>query len=839
MYPNQLLLEEGFSRRKCIKCGKYFWTIQEREICDECIDKYSFLEKGIKGKEMDYLDVWKEISSFMEKEYGYVSIRRYPVIPRWRDDVFFVQASIYDFQPHVTSGISPPPYTHLTVPQFCLRFDDLEAVGITSRHYVGFIMLGRHAFLESSKYDTNVLYEHIFDWVTKRFGIRKEDLCLIESYWEGGGNAGPCLETWIGGLEIVNTVFMIYKTNEVREEMKIKVLDEGQGYERIAWIASDEPSSYFSTFPTVMDFLESKTGIRLNREFIKEFTIYSKKLDECAPEILEKEIEKRIKDASLKAGTSFNDAKEIFEYYKAFSRIADFTRALLIALFDGAIPTNTGAGYYLRAILRYIFEIIRKKNLDFDIFKPFELHSKYLGKLYPEIKDEEYLEIIKEILDTELRKWEESRRRARKIASKYKEVSGELLRMLYESHGITPNLLRELGVKLPPDPYKYILKQKVIQKPKEIPLQVPQIHTEELFYKDLDKIKVRVLKVIDGKYAIFDKTILYPEGGGQKSDRGKVNGVEITRVFRVGKTIIHEIKGKIEEGKEAILERDVLRRKRLERHHTSTHILLQACRRVLGRHVWQQGAEKDEDEARLDISHYKDLSPEDIRKIEREANRIVLEGRKVIVREMDRNEAEKKYGFYIYQGGAPPEARLRIVEIEGYDVQACCGTHVKNTSEIGIIKITQVEKIKDGVYRIRFKAGDLAIEEIQNRDKILEQLSKDFRCGISEIYQKGRKIYEEWLELQKKNEEIERWILERAYKELKKTNITECPPELEISKCIALLKRIEKEGLENKVILVGDFCLILKDIPKDIGIDLSEYKEERRIGNIVILKRTN
>ncbi len=140
------------------------------------------------------------------------------------------------------------------------------------------------------------------------------------------------------------------------------------------------------------------------------------------------------------------------------------------------------------------------------------------------------------------------------------------------------------------------------------------------------------------------------------------------------------------------------------RHHTATHILLSAIKETLGDHIWQEGAQKGENRSRLDVSHYKRVDVEEQNKIELKANKIVMKDVPVETKWIERNEAEQKYGFVLYQGGVPPGEVIRIVKV-GRDVQACAGTHMTRTGKVGPIRIIRTESIQDGIERFEFAAG--------------------------------------------------------------------------------------------------------------------------------------
>jgi len=144
-YKVQFLLGKGFKRKQCKSCGSWFWTLDsERELCgDTKCEGYQFIGKGT--KHYSYVETWREIEKYFVKK-GHASIKRYPVVCRWRDDLYFTNASIIDFQPYVVTGEVEPPANPLIVPQTSLRFKDVSNVGVTGAHYTCFVMFGQHAF---------------------------------------------------------------------------------------------------------------------------------------------------------------------------------------------------------------------------------------------------------------------------------------------------------------------------------------------------------------------------------------------------------------------------------------------------------------------------------------------------------------------------------------------------------------------------------------------------------------------------------------------------------------------------------------------------------------------
>ncbi len=764
-YPVETLKSHGFKRFRCKICGTYFWSVVERDVCGDpnCSGGYTFIENTPAKIKLDYIEVWERFKEIFRK-LGYEPINRYPVVARWRDDVDFVQASIYDFQPYCVTGEVDPPANPLVVPQFCLRFNDIENVGITGRHYTGFVMIGQHAFEKPEKYDPNAYLEHIYIWLTEGMKLPKEEIQFHEDAWAGGGNLGLSMEFFSRGLEIGNQVYMTYEIvdGEVKELKRIKVLDMGMGQERPAWFTNATSTSYDAVFGDVMEKLFKKTGIKKDDELFRKFLPYSGLLN-----VDEADVEKKWQEIAEKIGVDKNYLKENILPLASLYSIADHARSLLVALNDGALPSNVGGGYNLRVLIRRSLDYINKYGFDLEIPEVCEWHARYLSRQYPELV--ENLDEIAEILDHEKKKYHETRKKAKRIVSKLKkQKAGKIdlnkLIELYDSHGISPEMLKEAGleIEIPPDFYirvaeRHEKSRKQIKKFKEFDLSDVE-ETEILYYDDylLLEFEAKVLKIIDNKYVVLDKTAFYPTSGGQACDKGYINETRVIDVFKQGKHVIHRVDGNLsfKEGDIVKCRIDKERRIQLAQHHTSAHIINGVARQLLGEHVWQAGAEKDIDKARLDITHYKSLSEEEVKKIERLANEIVEKSIPVESYLMKRNEAEAKYGFRLYQGGAVPGKILRVVKIGDLDVEACGGTHLKNTNEARIIKIISTSKIKDDVVRIEFAAGKAAINYIERNLEALKKAANILNVNPEQLPRTVERFFKEWKTLRKEREKL-------------------------------------------------------------------------------------
>jgi alanyl-tRNA synthetase len=193
---------------------------------------------------------------------------------------------------------------------------------------------------------------------------------------------------------------------------------------------------------------------------------------------------------------------------------------------------------------------------------------------------------------------------------------------------------------------------------------------------------------------------------------------------------------------------DEERRWSLMRHHTATHILLHAAKDVLGAHIHQAGAQKGSESSRVDIRHFKHITPEELRNIETKANRMIMESLPVEISVEDRTKAEQKYGFSLYQGGVPPGRDIRVVKVAG-DVEACAGTHCRNTGEVGVIKIIRVEHIQDGIERIEFAAGVAAIFYMQHLEQIIASSAEILSVQPENLPSTVQRFFQEWKEQRK------------------------------------------------------------------------------------------
>jgi alanyl-tRNA synthetase len=215
---------------------------------------------------------------------------------------------------------------------------------------------------------------------------------------------------------------------------------------------------------------------------------------------------------------------------------------------------------------------------------------------------------------------------------------------------------------------------------------------------------------------------------------------------------------------------------------------------VLGQHVWQFGTQKGINSSRLDISHYRRLTPEEIHNIETLANQAVLQNMSVETAWMPRNEAESRYGFRLYQGGAVPGKEIRVVKTGDWDVEACAGTHLKSTGEIGFIKIIHSERVQDGVERLVYSVGIPALKAVQENELLLWKVSEILNAPLEKLNR----------------------TVEKLVKDLKEANVER----RKLVKEIAIQSSAVTEGrLEEITRQIGDIKLVIRDFKESIDVD--------------------
>ncbi|MCR6668611.1 MAG: alanine--tRNA ligase [archaeon YNP-WB-040] len=763
-YAIDYFKKNGFERKICKKCGNPFWTINHsKTTCGEApCEPYDFLINPIMKKYSSLDDLRKTYLTYFEKN-GHTIIDPYPVVARWRDDIYLTIASIAVFQPHITSGESDPPANPLVISQPCIRLVDIDDVGKSMKHLTIFEMAAHHAFNYPNKeiYWKDKTVELCHNFLTEIMNVDPMNITYKESWWEGGGNAGPCLEVCVGGLEIATLVFMMYKVIDDKYElMPMRIVDTGYGLERILWESQSKPTIFHSIYDEILNDVLSKSDIEDKSEMLRKYVYKS----------------------------SMGDRQDYKTYGEYLNRIQgvfallDYTKCLTFMLADGLVPSNSGGGYLARLLIRKALRLINTTKINLSLKDLIKLQIRKWGKTYRHIAEME--EEIYDMLNEEEEKYIATMKRGERIIQNIinevkrkgaNTIPSSKLIELYDSQGIPPEMVQEVAkkndikVEVPENFYSEVVKRHLKAcgsgEKKELKISIEKYPpTKRIYYDDPYQFEFEAKVIgIEGNKIILDSTAFYPEGGGQPYDQGVItwNGgnAKIVNVQKVGDVILHEVEGDKPPLGEIIHGFiDVERRLALMRSHTATHILVAALMKVLGKHIWQAGAQKDVYKNRLDVTHHKQLSDEEIEKVEEIANTYVLKNVDVKVYEMPRAEAERKYGVRIYQGGVVPGRNVRIVEIEGINVQACGGLHVKRTGEVGLIKILKCNKIQDGVLRLEFTCGLSSLKHIQNKEKLIKEATKILNTqeehlikNIEKLKGENEKVKLEYRQLWKKH----------------------------------------------------------------------------------------
>lgn len=723
------------------------------------------------------------------KDRGHEIVPSSPLIPKDDPTLLFTNAGMVQFK-RVFLGEETRPYKRAVSCQKCVRaggkHNDLENVGYTARHHTFFEMLGNFSFGDYFKEEA---ISYAWEFVTTELNLPKERLYVTvfrdddeavklwkkiagfsddriirldekDNFWMMGdtGPCGPCSEiiydqgeTFSCGkpdckpgcdcdrfLEIWNLVFMQF---ERTEDGKLKALprpsiDTGMGLERITAVVQGVKTNYDTDlFSGIMRVISEITGKERNESIDTEV---------------------------------------------AFRVIADHARASVFLISEGLIPSNEGRGYVLRRIIRRASRFARllgqKDPLLYKLVDP--VIEEY-GEIYPELPQSS--ETVRKILKIEEERFQETlnfgmevlEREIQKLLSKgERKISGELLFRLYDTYGFPYDLVRDyvlpLGFELDLAGFEELRnrareesrkswKGTLEKVPEEIKNLLQEgIQTLFVGYEEL-QTRGKVVAFFDS-YLITDITPFYPEGGGQVSDRGMISGkrgrAEVLDVQRVGDLIYHRVKileGTFAIGDEVTLEVDSVRRKRVARHHTATHLLHSALRQVLGSHVRQAGSLVDENRLRFDFTHFQGLTQDDLERVEALVNSWILDNHPLQIKWLKKEEAEQLGALAFFE--EKYRDIVRVIIIDEVSKELCGGTHVTSTGEIGLFKILSESSVASGIRRIEAVAGDISLQYVKDLEKELNNLSVILKCSKRDILKRAEELIKE---VERLREEIKR-----------------------------------------------------------------------------------
>ena len=806
--------EAGFRLSKCEVTGARFRTRDpQRKTCgDTHLDPYTFIGAPIISGYEERGSALKEkmreaFLNFFEKK-GHARLEPYPVVARWRDDIHLTIASIADFQPHVTSGRTPPPANPLTISQPCIRLTDVAAVGRSGRHLTTFEMMAHHAFNRESTGEYHYWIDNCVrlcdELLVETFGIEPKEITYVENPWSGGGNAGAALEVIVGGLELATLVFMDLEEHNDGEieikglryrQMDQRIIDTGYGLERFCWAAAGTPTIYETVYPesvknlrdlskfnVIVDSLDIPVDIdTLLGELSRLAGILNIDVGTDAEELYSSLADRISQDG---APISVSQLKSITEPLALIYAIPDHLQALCSMLGDGLVPSNSKAGYLARMLARRVCRM--KEDLGIDI-KLADLGNQHLDLNMANRKDIDRGVVI-DILNSEERKYSAMLDRGRSaVSTALKDipfdsriVDDEIIYRLAEERGIQPEMTltiahdlgwKDLEIRVG---FAADMAARNAQRTKEAALKPGSSSlnssypsTIRLFddnpgMVDFDAQVIDCIETesVDGEgvtgnswILILDRSAFYPESGGQIGDRGIVGSAKVFDVRIENGVILHYVDRMVGPGR-ITGSIDENRRIQISQHHSSVHVVGGSARHLLGPHVWQAGSFKDDSFARLDLTHYSRLSRTQLDQIEDHANEIVSQNRNIEITVLPRMEADSSHGFSIYQGGPPKHDNIRLVSIDGHDLQACGGTHVAKTSEIGEIRIVRSSQVQDGVERLVVMAGEAAREHARQQSELLSESAQILGVQPNDLPQAVERFFKEWKDQRKTIEQL-------------------------------------------------------------------------------------
>ena len=654
-------------------------------------------------------------------------------------------------------------------------------------------------------------------------GIDPKELTYVESPWSGGGNAGPALEVIVGGLELATLVFMNLEEADDGDieikglryrEMDLQIIDTGYGLERFCWAAAGTPTIYEAIYPESVAWLKELSGFDSMASSLGMAVGIDSLLGELSRlagilnidvgtdvEALYDKLVERLSETGI--NLSVDELKQVTEPLSSIYAIPDHMHALCNMLGDGLVPSNSKAGYLARMLARRVCRM--KDDLGASISLA-DLGAHHMDTHLDMGSFVQSRDGVLRILELEevryhemLRKGEAAVRTALKSLPKDVAMApDETLFRLAEERGLNPDMVvsiaHELGweglsvrVGFAADmAARNAQMTKVAAKAKArdsvfevaaLPVTSPDYYAdtsateftaEVLHCAPLSSEEVESLNLssevlgVPTHAVVLDRTLFYPEGGGQLGDQGMLaqNGAAANVVdTRVENGVILHLTDAPLEGGSAKGVVDWERRKQLMDHHTAVHIVGGSAREVLGPHVWQAGSNKGARYARLDITHHSRLTREALDTIEDRANEIVEANPGIEKLVMDRADADATFGFDIYQGGPPKHSQIRIIKIGDYDTQACGGTHHDEAGEVGELLIIRSSQVQDGVERLQIVAGETAREHTRRQERLLGDASEILGVQPDDLPRTVSRFFDEWKSQQKRIESLEAEIV--------------------------------------------------------------------------------
>ena len=709
-------------------------------------------------------EIRQQFLDFFEKKQHKI-VESAPMVSKDDPTLMFTNAGMNQFKDFFL-GHSAPSSKRIADTQKCLRVsgkhNDLEEVGKDSYHHTMFEMLGNWSFGDYFKTEAIA-----WGWelLTEVYGLPKDRLYVTvfggdeseglerdseaaalwgkwiaedrildfgkkDNFWEMGdtGPCGPCSEIHIDlrsdeersavpgaslvnedhpqVIELWNLVFIQYnrKADSSLETLPEKHVDTGMGFERLAMVIQGKMSSYDSdVFTPLIKHIETATGITYTGDY------------------------------------SDNAMSDI-----AMRVVADHVRALFFGIADGQLPSNTGAGYVLRRILRravrYYFSFLNVKEPFLHTLVP--LLDDYFGDVFAGVRDQAAFvdKVIHEEERSFLRTLDSGLKRLDKVMVQDGKIDGAEAFELYDTYGFPIDLTRligeERGLTVDEAGFESALKEQKERSRADARKQVGdwmEVSPGEPTFVGYDQLTVESSKILKyreieskGKslyQLVLDPTPFYPEGGGQVGDKGRlIAGDQVIKIVDSVKEndLPIVVVAQLPDDVSSALKAEVIEstRRLTENNHSATHLLHAALREVLGTHVQQKGSLVKDDHLRFDFSHFQKMTEEEVKQVEKIVNERV---RQNIPRSIDHvpiEEAKERGAMMLFGEKYGDEVRMITFDPE-YSVELCGGCHVPYTGKIGLFKITSESAIAAGVRRIEAVTADRAEEYVNDK---LDQL---------------------------------------------------------------------------------------------------------------------
>ena len=816
------------------------------------------------------------MSEIRKKFLGYFSRNQHEIIessnivPNNDPTLMFTNSGMVQFK-NVFTGIENKSYKTAATSQKCIRaggkHNDLENVGYTPRHHTFFEMLGNFSFGDYFK--EKAIY-YAWELLTKDFGISKDRLSATvysedeeayklwkkiaglpeskiikistsDNFWSMGetGPCGPCSEIFFdhgdklkGGppgsanqdgdrfIEIWNLVFMQFEqiSKDKRIDLPKPSVDTGMGLERITAVLQGTHDNYgIDHFKKLITASSEITNTKINNDTIASHRV-----------------------------------------------IADHLRASSFLIAEGVLPSNEGRGYVLRRIMRrgmrHAHTLGSKKPI---FFKLFDVLLNEMSKSYPELNTGK--DLIKETLKNEEEKFSSLLERGMKILGQNLEkvknniLPGEIAFKLYDTYGfpldLTADILKNKNIKIDTSAF-----DKAMQKSKELARASwkgsgdksveekwfkvrEQLNPTEFLGYEFDKAEGIVLKISkenkfvenakegDEVEVITNQTPFYGESGGQVGDQGiisnskcKINIQDTQK--KMGDLFVHY--GTVQKGTFAVgdsvnLEINIQKRNNARANHSATHLLHEALRRTLGKHVTQKGSLVSPDRLRFDFSHNKPIEKDEVVKINKIVNEIVNGASDVQTRIMSPKEAVNLGALALFGEKYGDEVRVVFMGKEKngfFSTELCGGTHVKNTKEVGEFKVISQSSIASGIRRVEA----LRKKQLQDYEKSLKE---DKNLKEKNLKNQINLIKKDLLKLKVKPDFKDNVDLSENLKNLNK--------QLEKIKIKKIIEDKNKNIIKDKK--VGNFLFrqqVLKDFPpKELRSVIDQGKKDIKNGIVV------